>query len=97
MNDGYTWWLVILGIAIGVAVVWLTVVRLPRRDDDQSDAERQAEARWITATIERDGGIAPVALVEEILDLHRSYLASGGVATHREDATTDVPGGPGGR
>ena len=97
MNDGYTWWLVILGIAIGVAVVWLTVVRLPRRDDDQTDAERQAEARWINATIERDGGIAPVALVEEILDLHRSYLASGGVAAHREDATTDVPGGSGHR
>lgn len=94
MNDGYTWWLVILGIAIGVAVVWLTVVRLPRRDDDQTDAERQAEARWINATIERDGGIAPVALVEEILDLHRSYLASGGVAAHRENPTLDADGGP---
>jgi hypothetical protein len=80
MNDGYIWWLIVLGIAIGVAVVWLTVVRLPRRDDDQTAAERVAEARWISATIERDGGIAPQALVEEVLDLHRGYLATGAVA-----------------
>jgi len=97
MNDGYTWWLVVLGIAIGVAVVWLTAVRLPRRDDDQTTSEREAEARWIGATIERDGGIAPQALVEEILDLHRSYLASGAVVTHHEDPAPPGATPPGGR
>ena len=94
MNDGYTWWLVILGIAIGVAVVWLAAVRLPRRDDDQSDAERVAEARWISATIENDGGIAPQALVEEILDLHRGYLAGGSVAHAPEPGWTQEPAAP---
>jgi hypothetical protein len=86
MNDGYTWWLLVLGIAMGVAVAWLMAARLPRRDDDLSGAERAAEARWISATIERDGGIAPQPLVEEILDLHRGYLASGGVASLPPDA-----------
>jgi hypothetical protein len=81
MNDGYTWWLLVLGIAIGVAIVWLAAIRLPRRDDDQTRAEQAAEARWISATIERDGGIAPQALVEEVLELHRGYLASGAVAS----------------
>ena len=94
MNDGYTWWLVVLGIAIGVAVVWLAAVRLPRRDDDQSDAERVAEARWISTTIERDGGIAPQELVEEILDLHRGYLAGGGVATSPDPDWTREPADP---
>ena len=89
MNDGYTWWLLILGIAIGVAVVWLLAVRLPRKNDDQTAEERAAEARWITATIEGDGGIAPVTLVEEILDLHRGYLASGGIAAGGTGTTTD--------
>ena len=70
MNDGYMWWLVILGIAIGVAVVWLTAIRLPRRDDDQTAAERVAEARWISATIERDGGIAPQALAHRLNSAH---------------------------
>ncbi len=78
MNDGYLWWLVVLGIAIGATVVWLTAVRLPRKDDDVTPAERAAEARWIGATIERDGGVAPVELVEEVLELHSAYLASGG-------------------
>lgn len=87
MNDGYLWWLVVLGIAIGAAVVWLTAVRLPRRDDDVTPAERAAEARWIGATIERDGGVAPVELVEEVLELHSAYLASGGsVASPRSPA-----------
>ena len=81
MNDGYVWWLLVLGIVIGAAIVWLAVVRLPRRDDDQTRAEQAAEARWISATIERDGGIAPQALVEEILELHRGYLASGAVVS----------------
>ncbi len=77
MNDGYMWWLLVLGIVIGVAVVWFTAVRLARRDDDQSRTEQVAEARWISATIEADGGVAPQALVEEILELHRAYLAGG--------------------
>lgn len=94
MNDGYTWWLLVLGIAIGVAIVWFMAVKLPRRDDDLSAAERVAEARWISATIERDGGVAPQALVEEILELHRGYLASGGVATMPpEPPLDDDPGG----
>jgi hypothetical protein len=78
MNDGYLWWLVVLGIAIGAAVVWLTAVRLPRKDDDVTVPERALEARWIAATIERDGGVAPVELVDEVLELHSAYLASGG-------------------
>ena len=89
MNDGYTWWLLVLGIASGVAIVWLAAIRLPRRDDDQTRAEQAAEARWISATIEQDGGIAPQALVEEILELHRGYLASGAVAT--QPVTSDGP------
>lgn len=91
MNDGYTWWLLVLGIAIGVAIVWFAAIRLPRRDDDQTRAEQVAEAAWISATIERDGGIAPQALVEEVLELHRGYLATGAVATLPGSATDPDP------
>lgn len=93
MNDGYTWWLLILGIVIGVAVAWFMTARLPRRDDDLTATERVAEARWISATIERDGGIAPQALVEEILELHRGYLAAGSAAVlpPEDGPTVDAP------
>jgi hypothetical protein len=88
MNDGYAWWLVILGIAVGIALAWLVSGRLPRREDDVSAAEQEDEAVWISRTIESQGGIAPVPLVDEILDLHHSYLDSGGPAPAR---TAPVP------
>lgn len=73
--DGYGWWLILVGMAIALALVWLFAVRLPRGEADVSDPERAAEAAWISRVIERDGGIAPVPLVEEVLELHQAYLA----------------------
>ena len=75
MNDQFAWWLLILGIAIGVGLVWLVTGRLPREDADVDDDERALEAAWISRTIAAAGGAAPEPLVEEILELHRRYLA----------------------
>jgi hypothetical protein len=77
MNDGFAWWLIVLGIAIGVGLVWLFLVKLPRTESDVDDSEMVAEALWISQTIENYGGVAPQALVEEILEMHRQYLNSG--------------------
>jgi hypothetical protein len=74
MNNGFQWWLVIVGICLGAGLLWLVLGRLPRQDDDVGPRERVAEAMWISQTIEVGGGIAPLALVEEILELHASYL-----------------------
>lgn len=76
MNDGFAWWLVVLGIAVGVALVWLVVTRLPRDESDVGEAEREVEAAWISRTIGAYGGLAPEPLVEEVLELHQHYLAS---------------------
>jgi hypothetical protein len=71
-----TWllWLFVVGLATGVVVTLVVVVRLPRDEDDVSAAERPTEAAWIGAIIERNGGVAPVLLVEEVLELHQAYL-----------------------
>jgi len=71
-----TWvlWLFIVGVAVGAVVALVVAVRLPREEDDVSHLERPAEAAWISAVIEHHGGIAPVSLVEEVLDLHQAYL-----------------------
>jgi hypothetical protein len=74
MNNGFQWWLVIVGIGLGAGLLWLVLGRLPRQDDDVGPRERSVEAMWISQTIETGGGIAPVALVEEVLELHASYL-----------------------
>jgi hypothetical protein len=74
MNDGFAWWLLVLGIAIGVAVVWLIMLRLPRSDADLDEEELVREAGWISGTIHAYGGVAPEPLVEEVLELHHQYL-----------------------
>lgn len=74
MNDGFAWWLVVLGVAIGVGLSWLVLGRLPRADADIDDDERALEAAWISRAVRDYGGVAPPALVEEILELHEDYL-----------------------
>jgi len=77
MNDGFAWWLIVLGIAIGVGLVWVFAVRLPRTESDVGPSEVPIEADWISRNIESYGGLAPQPLVEEVLELHRQYLATG--------------------
>jgi hypothetical protein len=75
MVETWVLWLFIVGVAIGVVATLVVAMRLPRQEDDVSALERPGEAAWISAVIERHGGIAPVSLVEEVLDLHATYLA----------------------
>ncbi|CAN5545099.1 hypothetical protein BH23CHL6_BH23CHL6_06080 [soil metagenome] len=74
MTESYIGWALVVGIALGAAVVWFLLGRLPRRSDDVGPEERAEEARWISGVVESRGGIAPVALVDEVLELHVSYL-----------------------
>ena len=75
MTEQYIGWALVVGLVIGGALVWFAVGRLPRGGDEVPQAERQAEADWISRTINKRGGMAPTDLVEEILDLHGDYLS----------------------
>ncbi len=74
MNGEYAWWFLVVGLAVGGALVWLIRGQMAREEDDVADSERGPEAEWISRTIERAGGIAPADLVAQVLALHRSYL-----------------------
>jgi hypothetical protein len=74
MTEQYIGWALVLGLAIGGALVWFAVGRLPRSGEEVPIEERQREAEWISGTIDKRGGMAPPDLVEEILDLHVDYL-----------------------
>jgi len=76
MNAEFNWWLLIVGLVVGAALTWLVMADLTRRDADVDAAEQAGEARWI-ATILTDSGkpIGPDR-VEEVLRLHRDYLAA---------------------
>ena len=74
MTEQYIGWALMVGLAIGGALVWFAIGRLPRSGEEVPEAERDAEAAWISRTITDRGGIAPEDLVEEVLDLHTQYL-----------------------
>jgi len=74
MTEQYIGWALVVGLAIGGALVWFAIGRLPRSGEEVPPKERAAEAEWISRTINKRGGMAPNDLVEEVLELHVEYL-----------------------
>jgi hypothetical protein len=74
MTEQYIGWALVLGLVVGGALVWYAVGRLPHSGEQTTDAERQAEAEWISEQIAAHEGNAPAELVAEVLDLHGRYL-----------------------
>jgi hypothetical protein len=74
VTEQYIGWALMVGLAIGGALVWFAIGRLPRSGEEIPLEEREAEAAWISRTITERGGLAPEDLVEEVLELHAAYL-----------------------
>jgi HAMP domain-containing protein len=89
MSEQYIVWALIVGVVVGAALYWFALGRLPRETDDITPTERVAEAGWISRTIERRGGVAPPDLVEEVLDLHSSYLSGPALEVANEPAVEE--------
>jgi hypothetical protein len=75
MAEPYLVWALLVGFALGGALVWFVLGRLPRRSEDISPIERRAEADWISDVLASREGHAPPLLVEQVLELHEAYLA----------------------
>jgi hypothetical protein len=76
VNAEFNWWLLIVGLVIGAALTWLVMAESTRRDADVTDSERRSEALWIASMLSSGGEPPDSRRVEEILRLHREYLAA---------------------
>lgn len=76
MNAEFNWWLLIVGLVVGAALTWLVMSESVRRDIDETEEEQRGEARWIASLVSGAGRQIQPERVEEILRLHREYLAA---------------------
>jgi hypothetical protein len=76
VNAEFNWWLLIVGLVLGAALTWLVMAESARRDADVSETEQRSEALWIASVLSSSGRQADGSSVEEILRLHREYLAA---------------------
>lgn len=71
----FQWWLLIVGLVAGGALVAVVMMDGRRRDEDVGELERRAEATWITDRVDRRGRSIDVRTVEAVLRAHREYLS----------------------
>jgi hypothetical protein len=98
MNAEFNWWLLIVGLVLGAALTWLVMADSTRREIDITEAERPAEALWIAGILAGSGRPMDATQIEEVLRLHREYLALpppdhpvAAAATDANDVPTDAP------
>ncbi len=75
MIAGFDWWLLLVGIVGGAGLVWLVVADFRRREEDIATDEQSTEADWIARAITEAGRPVGPETVEDVLRLHRAYLA----------------------
>ena len=76
MNAEFNWWLLIVGLVLGASLTWLVMSESVRRDIDVSESEAHSESRWIATVMSGAGKAMPPERVEDVLRLHREYLAA---------------------
>jgi hypothetical protein len=87
VNTEFNWWLLIVGLVAGAALVWLVLADSSRRDADLEDEEIPMEAAWIAAAMGDEGETIDPRTADRVLRLHRAYLAA---------PPPDGPAGPAG-
>jgi hypothetical protein len=70
----FNWWLLIVGLVVGVGLTWLVLTDTRRRDVDVEERELADEAAWLADAMAAEGEPIPPDVAERMLRLHRVYL-----------------------
>lgn len=70
----FQWWLLIVGLIAGGAIVALLTMDTSRHDDDLPDDEQAAEVTFIAAQLAGEGRPVDDDAVAAVLEAHRAYL-----------------------
>jgi len=71
----FQWWLLIVGIVAGAALVAVVFMDGARRDADVTEDERGAEATWIASWLSAEGRSVDRDDADAVLRAHREYLS----------------------
>jgi hypothetical protein len=70
----FQWWLLIVGLVVGGAIVALLTMDTSRGDEDLPEDERAAEATFIATQLAGEGRAVDDETVAAVLRAHRAYL-----------------------
>jgi hypothetical protein len=69
-------WLLIVGLVAGAGLVWVVMMDGRRRESEIDAIELPREAAWLSAVLAEDGYEVSPETAEQLLLLHRAYLAA---------------------
>ncbi|HEX5148221.1 MAG TPA: hypothetical protein VFW02_03995 [Candidatus Limnocylindrales bacterium] len=69
-------WLLIVGLVVGAGLVWVVMMDGRRRESEIDAVELPREAAWLSAVLFEDGFDVTPEAAEQLLLLHRAYLAA---------------------
>lgn len=76
MNAEFNVWLLIVGLVVGAGLIWVVMLDGRRHEVEIDTTELPREAAWLSAILAEDGYDVSAEAAEQLLLLHRAYLAA---------------------
>lgn len=76
MNAEFNVWMLVVGLVVGAGLIWVVMMDGRRQEAEIDALELPREAAWLSAVMAEDGHDLSAEAAEQLLLLHRAYLAA---------------------